>query len=232
MFIVLSCARLLAAEDDMNKLFNLPQSLTNTSSKFGNRKLLFPQWKLSRLGKSRSLKVSNWLKTISPLSAASPSPSFSTITCLICLHLEILISLSCTRLLAAEDDVNKLSNLPQSCTRLLAAEDDMNKLFNLPQSLTSTSSKFGNRKLLFPQWKLSRLGKSRSLKVSNWLKTISPLSAASPSPSPSFSTITCLICLHSEMLILLSCARLLAAEDDMNELFNLPQSLTVRVSKF
>ena len=123
------------------KVFIFGQFVTITSVRQGNLKVKFTEQKLVRLAKQSSFRLSNFLKMIS---FPASSPLLATISVTI-LHLFILITESCTRLLAVED-VTKYFNALQSrtCKAVRFPKDDVDgpKLIKLPQDNTSKVSRF------------------------------------------------------------------------------------------
>ena len=116
----------------LENLFSSGHSVTVTRPKNGNLMVWLLIVKPLRLGKYSSSKYFNWLKEIS--SPASSPPS-SVTTSVNLLHSAIIISLSCTKLLAVEEGTKQLNPWHSDTLkfrRFLNDTEDGSKFFNLP----------------------------------------------------------------------------------------------------
>ena len=169
----------------LENIFSWGHSVTVTRPKNGNLMVWLLIVKPLRLGKYSSSKYFNWLKEIS--SPASSPPSSVTISVNL-LHSAIIISLSCTKLLAVEEGTRQL-NLWHSDTlkfrRFLNDTEDGSEFFNLPHFDTwpdfEKACLVGN---FHESWQIcNRLG------ISDSLNTVKCSSV--PACCPSLSTSWC-----------------------------------------
>lgn len=116
----------------LDNIFSSGHSVTVTRPNNGNLMVRLLILKPLRLGKYSSSKYFNWLKEIS--SPASSLPSSVTISVNL-LHSAIIISLSCTKLLAVGEGTRQLNPWHSDTLKFpkfLTNTEDGSKFFNLP----------------------------------------------------------------------------------------------------